>query len=109
MSDEFQRIARLRERFERARGREVVVGIGDEAAVLELAGARCVLSIDVAVESVHFERSFAPLQVLAARAFSAALSDLAAMAATPCAALSSLVLPAQLSDAELDAINEGLA
>ena len=108
MSDEFERIARLKQRFQSLRGHGIVLGIGDDAAVLS-GSENCVLSVDTAVESVHFEREFAPLQVLAARAFSAALSDLAAMAASPCAALCSLVLPAELGEAEFDAIIEGLA
>jgi thiamine-monophosphate kinase len=109
MSDEFDRIARLRERFKHGAGAGVLVGIGDDAALLAADGDRLALSVDCAVEGVHFERAFGPLATLAARAFSAALSDLAAMAALPCAALSSLILPAQLTEAEFDGLIDGLA
>jgi thiamine-monophosphate kinase len=109
MSDEFDRIARLRARFNDGAGPGVLLGIGDDAAVLAASGDNLVLSVDTSVQGVHFERAFAPLPVIAARAFSAALSDLAAMAALPRAALCSLIMPAQLTEAEFDAVIEGLA
>jgi thiamine-monophosphate kinase len=109
MSDEFDRIARLRERFKQGTGAGVLLGIGDDAALLAAGGGKLALSVDCAVEGVHFERAFGPLATLAARAFSAALSDLAAMAALPCAALSSLILPAQLTEADFDSLIDGLA
>lgn len=86
----------------------VTLGIGDDAAILAASPHPTVLSVDASIEGVHFERRFAPLPALAARAFTAAVSDLAAMAATPRAALVSLVLP----DADLSvvrALAEGLA
>jgi thiamine-monophosphate kinase len=109
MADEFDRIARLRQRFERSVGAELVVGIGDDAAVLSAGAGNLVLSVDAAIEGVHFERRFAPLPVLGARAFSAAMSDLAAMGAVARVALTSLVLPAPLSEADFDALIDGLA
>jgi thiamine-monophosphate kinase len=109
MSDEFDRIARLRERLKHGTGAGVLVGIGDDAALLAGGSDNLALSVDAAVEGVHFERTFAPLATLAARAFSAALSDLAAMAALPYSALCSLILPPQLTEAEFDSLIDGLA
>lgn len=64
---------------------EVLVGPGDDAAVIE--GGRLVLSCDLAVEGVHFRRDWLSPHEIGYRAAAAALSDLAAMAATPVAAL----------------------
>ena len=64
---------------------EVVVGPGDDAAVIE--GGRLVLSCDLAVEGVHFRRDWLSPREIGYRAAAGALSDLAAMAATPLAAL----------------------
>jgi thiamine-monophosphate kinase len=109
MADEFDRIARLRQRFGGVGDPELLVGIGDDAAVLHAGTDNLVVSVDAAVEGVHFERHFAALSVLGARAFSAAVSDLAAMAAKPRNALISLVLPAQLTEEDFDGLIEGLA
>jgi thiamine-monophosphate kinase len=108
MSDEFERIARLRQRFAGAHP-HVVLGIGDDAAVLRSEASDLVLSVDSAVEGVHFERAFGSWRVLAARAFGAALSDLAAMGAIPRAALSSLIVPAAFEASAFDELNAGLA
>jgi thiamine-monophosphate kinase len=109
MADEFERITQLRARFREGLSAHVLVGIGDDAAVLQADSANIVLSVDTAAEGVHFERHFADWPVLGARAFSAALSDLAAMGATPRAALSSLIVPNDLPEGAFDALNAGLA
>jgi thiamine-monophosphate kinase len=57
----------------------VVVGPGDDCAVLEHG---IVVSIDMAVEGVHFRRDWLPAEAIGWRAAAAALSDVAAMAAT---------------------------
>ena len=59
-------------------------GIGDDAAVLDVpAGQRLVVSTDASFEGVHFRREWLSAQEIGARAVTAALSDLAAMAAAP--------------------------
>ena len=69
-------------------------GIGDDAAVLDLpAGQRLVVSTDATVEGVHFRREWLSSQEIGARAATAALSDLAAMAATPLGLLVALGVP----------------
>jgi thiamine-monophosphate kinase len=104
--DELERIAALTARFGRG-GRDVVLGIGDDAAVLRISGD-VVATVDVAVEDVHFRLGWAPLDALAYRAFMAATSDLAAMGAEPRGALLSLVLPASITDDGLFAIVDGV-
>lgn len=105
MATEEERIAALEDVFG-AGGEDVRVGIGDDAAVL---GDGLVLSVDVSVEGTHFQRSFGPLEVLARRAAVGALSDLAAMGATPRALLSSVIVPPSIDDAALLRIHEGVA
>jgi thiamine-monophosphate kinase len=69
-------------------------GIGDDAAVLDVpAGERLVVSTDASVEKVHFRREWLSAEEIAARAVTAALSDLAAMAATPLGLLLALAVP----------------
>lgn len=69
---------------------EVRIGPGDDAAVLE---GGWVLSTDLSVEDVHFRRSWLSDEEIGYRAAAAALSDLAAMAATPVGLLLSLAAP----------------
>ena len=67
----------------------VLVGPGDDCAVLE---GGVVVSSDLTVEGVHFRREWITLEEAGYRAASAALSDVAAMAAEPLGILLSLAL-----------------
>ena len=83
-------------------------GIGDDAAVLDVpAGTRLVASTDATVENVHFRRPWLEPAEIGYRAATAALSDLAAMAATPIAMLVAMSVPDGWRDA-LGGIAEGI-
>lgn len=108
-SGEHARIRRLLGRLQASRGPDaLLVPNGDDAAVFAASAEPLVATVDVAVEGVHFRRSFAELDVLARRAVIGAASDLAAMGARPSALLTALVLPAALTDDELDRIGDGI-
>lgn len=69
-------------------------GVGDDCAVLEVpAGARLVVSVDTAVEGVHFRRAWLTPEEIGYRATTAAISDLAAMAARPLGLAIAMTLP----------------
>jgi thiamine-monophosphate kinase len=83
-------------------------GIGDDAAVLALPpGESLVVSTDASFEQVHFRRGWLTAREIGARATAAALSDLAAMAATPAGLLLALGVPPSWRS-ELDAIARGV-
>lgn len=87
----------------------VLVGPGDDAAVVALpAGEALVTSVDTLVADVHFPASAAP-QLIAQRALRVAVSDLAAMGATPLAAVIALVLPATTDAAWVRSLSRGFA
>ncbi|HMI91193.1 MAG TPA: thiamine-phosphate kinase [Polyangiales bacterium] len=111
MAGEFERIAEIRKRFAIAdvNADGVVIGIGDDAAVLAPSASAQVLSVDAQVDGVHFRQDLLAAPEIGQRALSAALSDLAAMGASPRAALLALVVPVELSDATLYAIADGVA
>lgn len=71
-------------------GTEVLVGSGDDCAVLE---SGWVVSTDAFVEDVHFRRGWIGFDEAGYRAVTAALSDVAAMAARPVGVLVALCLP----------------
>lgn len=87
----------------------VVVGPGDDAAVIEPErGTFEVLTTDAQVEGVHFDRRFVPPDAIGHRALAVNLSDLAAMGAKPRVVLLSLVLPDALDVAVVDGMLDGL-
>src|SRR5689334_22219678 len=87
----------------------VLVGIGDDAAVLRSPRLPLVWTIDTAVEGVHFDRAWLSVEDIGARAFHAAVSDLAAMGARPLAALSNLVVPRSSDRREPSRVARGQA
>ena len=102
-------IARIRRQLPPAPG-WLLVGIGDDAAVVEPERNRVeVLTVDALVEGIHFDRAFVPPDAIGHRALAVNLSDLAAMGATPRLALLSMALPAALPLADFDAIAAGFA
>jgi len=84
------------------------VGIGDDGAVLDVpAGSRLVVSTDSSVEDVHFRRAWLEPAEIGWRATMAALSDLAAMGASPLGMLLALTVPEAWRGA-LDGIATGI-
>ncbi len=103
-SSEFDLIARLRRRV--ATRDDVVLGIGDDAAILRLPPGRdLVVAMDTLNAGVHFPEDTAAAD-LGWKALAVNLSDLAAMAATPAWCTLSLSLPAA-DAAWLDAFLDG--
>ncbi|MFZ1853748.1 MAG: thiamine-phosphate kinase, partial [Candidatus Nanopelagicales bacterium] len=72
----------------------VLVGPGDDAAVIATPDARCVVSTDLMVEGKHFKREWSRGHDVGRRLAGANLSDICAMGADPTALVVGLVLPA---------------
>jgi thiamine-monophosphate kinase len=88
-------------------GPGVVVGVGDDAAAVEL-GPLVVVTTDSLVEDVHFRREWTPPRLLGRKALSVNLSDIAAMLASPRHATVSMCLPRELPLAFVDGLYDGL-
>jgi thiamine-monophosphate kinase len=93
---EFELLARIRERLPQP-GPQVRVGMGDDAAVVQPAGATAT-SVDAIVEGVHFRRGRSSLAQIGHKALATALSDLAAMGARPGEAYTVLGVPPDLDE-----------
>ena len=92
-----------------ARWGDRAVGIGDDAAVLRVPrGDALIVSVDAAIENRHFREGWLTPTEIGYRAVTAALSDLAAMAAQPLGILFAVALPERWS-AQLPAIADGVA
>ena len=101
---EFDLIARIRQRA--ASRADVIVGIGDDAAILSVSpGKQLVVAMDMLNIGVHFPAETAPTDI-GWKALAVNLSDLAAMAATPAWCTLSLSLP-QPDEAWLDGFLDG--
>jgi thiamine-monophosphate kinase len=112
MKSEFELIDALARASRSSRGRTsgVVVGIGDDAAVLRVAPRDdLVATTDAMVEGRHFERTWLSPRDLGWRLAAANLSDIAAMGAQPRWALISLVMPRSVSALYAQAIQRGAA
>jgi thiamine-monophosphate kinase len=89
-------------------GEGVLVGVGDDAAVLAPPrGERLVATADAVFDGVHFDGRFAPRDV-GWKALAVNLSDLAAMGARPLWALVALALPRETDPARVLGIARGL-
>lgn len=107
MSGEFERIAAIG-RLTGGRGRGVVLGIGDDSALLvSRAGFDTAVSSDLLVEGVHFRLDWTSPEQLGHKALAVSLSDMAAMGAAPCAAVVSLALPSGIGDGFIEAFYLG--
>ena len=107
---EFGLIARVERAARRQRlSAQVVVGIGDDAAVLRpRAGEDIVVSTDAMVEGVHFRWRTESPRTVGRRALVANLSDLAAMGARPLGFTWALAAPPDLAVSTVDGLMAGL-
>lgn len=110
MTDEFARIDWLKSRFDlQGDSGNVLVGIGDDAAVIDFGSRPTIITVDTQVEGVHFRLDLLSPRDLGYRAMVAAASDVWAMGAMPSAAVVALTIPATSSDEAFRELIEGLA
>jgi thiamine-monophosphate kinase len=88
-------------------GPGVVLGVGDDAAVVESTPTTLVTT-DSLVEGTHFRLEWTPLRLLGRKALSINLSDVAAMAGVPSHAVVSLCLPPRTPFRLVDELYDGL-
>src|SRR5262245_25897886 len=87
----------------------VVAGAGDDCAVLDLGSPEnlVLFKTDAVVEGIHFTAETNPCQI-GHKALGRCLSDIAAMAGKPTAALVTIGLPPKFDSAKVEAIYEGI-
>lgn len=100
---EFDRILQLTERLG-----PVAAGIGDDCAAVPGGEGELVVSVDLSVEGVHFRRDWLTPEEIGWRVTAAALSDLAADGARPTGVLTSIGVPRNTPDADLQALASGI-
>ncbi len=99
MRSEFEFIERIRDRARGVQAADLMLGIGDDAAILrQRAGRETLITVDLQVEEVDFRLEYAPPRWLGAKALAVSLSDIAAMGGAPAFALLTLAIPGRLRD-----------
>ena len=85
-----------------------IVGVGDDAAVIDHFGKQTVVSTDLLIEGIHFDLMYTPLQHLGYKSVVVNLSDIYAMNATPTQITLSIGLSNRISLEALDEFYEGV-
>ncbi len=106
MYSESEIIEKIRKRFGDS---SAVIGVGDDAAVLDLPdGFSTVVCSDLLAENTHFRRSTHPPDSIGFKAIAVNVSDIGAMGGTPSHCLISLALPEDLEAAWFDEFANGV-
>lgn len=85
-----------------------VLGVGDDAAVIDHFGKQTVVTTDLLIEGVHFDLVYTPLKHLGYKSVVVNLSDIYAMNATPTQITVSLGISNRFSVEALDEFYEGV-
>lgn len=106
---EFGLIAHMRDRLGPPDDESVVEGIADDAGVYRVGEGRVhVITTDVLIEGIHFDRSFMPMEHLGFKAMSVNVSDVVAMNAQPRYATVSIGIPKNMSVEMVDELYTGI-
>jgi thiamine-monophosphate kinase len=108
MASESELIAALAAVFKHS-DRNVLIGIGDDGAVIAPSQNKSVLAADMAVEGVHFNRKWSTLREIGAKITAANLADIYAMGGDPKYLLVSAGLTADFGIAEITELATGIA
>jgi thiamine-monophosphate kinase len=85
-----------------------LLGVGDDAAVIDHFGRQTVVSTDMLIEGIHFDLSYTPLKHLGYKSVVVNLSDIYAMNATPTQILISIGFSNRYSVEALDEFYAGV-
>ena len=108
MASESELIAAIRAIFEATTDERILVGIGDDAAVISQPKGKVALATDIAVENVHFNREWSTLFEIGAKITAANLADIYAMGGKPEFLLVAAALPANFSIPEIQELARGI-
>ena len=104
---EFALIERLTDEF-KIENKSTVKGVGDDCAVIRNGEKLTVVNTQTMVEGVNFDMTYTPIKHLGYKAVASALSNVAAMNATPCQILVSIAASNRFSVEALEELYAGI-
>ena len=108
MASESELIAAVRAIFEATPDERVLIGIGDDGAVIAQPKGKVVLATDIAVEGTHFNREWSSLFEIGAKITAANLADIYAMGGRPEYLLVAAALPHGFTVPEIQELARGI-
>ena len=109
MTTEREILAAISVVFSRTADESVLVGIGDDAAVIKASLTPIALASDMAVEGTHFSRNWSSLYEIGAKIAAANLADIFAMGGRPEYLLVNAALPKSITVEEAEELALGIA
>ena len=85
-----------------------IVGVGDDAAVIDHFGKQTVITSDMLVEGVHFDLMYTPLKHLGYKSVVVNLSDIYAMNAVPAQVIVNIAISNRFSVEAMDEFYDGI-
>jgi thiamine-monophosphate kinase len=104
---EFGLIDHLTKNFE-LHNASTIIGVGDDAAVIDHFGKQTVITTDLLLEGIHFDLMYMPLKHLGYKSIVVNLSDIYAMNATPTQITVSIGISNRFSVEALNEFYEGI-
>jgi len=90
------------------KNKSTILGVGDDAAIIDAGKRLQVVSTDVLVEGIHFDLHYSPLKHIGYKAIATNLSDIAAMNASPEQVLVSIAIPNRFTVEAVEEIYKGI-
>lgn len=104
---EFGLIERIKNNFSVSQS-STLLGIGDDAAIIEGGDSAVLISTDMLVEGIHFDLAYMPLQHLGYKSVAVNVSDIAAMNGIPEQITISIAISNRFSIEAVDALFDGI-
>ena len=92
----------------KTKNNETVVGVGDDAAVIDNASMKTLVTTDLLLEGIHFDLTYVPLKHLGYKAAVVNFSDIYAMNGSPKQITVSLGISKRFSVENIDALYDGI-
>ncbi len=90
------------------KNKSTILGVGDDAAIIDSGNRYQVISKDLLVEGIHFDVSYCPLKHIGYKAIASNLSDMAAMNAKPEQVLVGIAVSSRYTVEAIEEVYKGM-
>ncbi|MBI9017682.1 MAG: thiamine-phosphate kinase [Phycisphaerae bacterium] len=89
-------------------GSDILTDIGDDMAIVQFGNEKLLITADMLLQGRHFDLDQTPLEDVGYKAMACSLSDCAAMASLPVAAIVSVALPTDMTMIQAQKLHAGI-